>query len=300
MEQLVRLVEVSKRYGEKIAVDQVSFSIPPGQVMGLLGPNGAGKTSIIRMITTITQPDAGRILFQNQPLSDKHQSAIGYLPEERGLYKQMFVGEHLIYLARLKGMEKAAARSAAGEWLEKLQLSARWGQRVEELSKGLQQQVQFIATVMHSPALIILDEPFSGLDPVNASRLKEEILRLRDEGAAIILSTHRMEQAESICQQIVLINQGKNILSGELSTIQTFGQPVRYAITYEGIWPAMPDESVYKFLFPRPGCASAQLPDAVRPAELISYLIHKGIDIQSFTREIPSLNEIFIRLVNDK
>lgn len=300
MEQLVRLLEVSKRYGEKTAVDQVSFSIPPGQIMGLLGPNGAGKTSIIRMITTITQPDTGRILFQDEPLSDKHQSAIGYLPEERGLYKQMFVGEHLIYLARLKGMEKAAARNAAGEWLEKLQLSARWGQRVEELSKGLQQQVQFIATVMHRPALIILDEPFSGLDPVNASRLKEEILRLRDEGAAIILSTHRMEQAESICQQIVLINQGKNILSGELSTIQTFGQPRRYAIAYEGTWPAQPGEIPYSLHFPRPGLVLAELPDAVRPAELISNLIEKGIDIQSFTREIPSLNEIFIRLVNHK
>lgn len=300
MEHLVRLVEVSKRYGEKTAVNQVSLSIPAGQIMGLLGPNGAGKTSIIRMITTITQPDAGRIFFQEEPLSDKHQSAIGYLPEERGLYKQMFVGEHLIYLARLKGMEKAAARNAAGEWLEKLQLSARWGQRVEELSKGLQQQVQFIATVMHQPALIILDEPFSGLDPVNASRLKEEILRLRDEGAAIILSTHRMEQAESICQQIVLINQGNNILSGELSAIQAYGQPKRYAITYAGTWPTLPELIDYSLHSPRPGCTLVELPDAMRPVELIAFLIEKGIDIQSFTREIPSLNEIFIRLVNDK
>lgn len=300
MEHLVRLVEVSKRYGEKTAVNHVSLSIPAGQIMGLLGPNGAGKTSIIRMITTITQPDAGRIFFREDPLSDKHQSAIGYLPEERGLYKQMFVGEHLIYLARLKGMEKAAARNAAGEWLEKLQLSARWGQRVEELSKGLQQQVQFIATVMHKPALIILDEPFSGLDPVNASRLKEEILRLRDEGAAIILSTHRMEQAESICQQIVLINQGNNILSGELSAIQAYGQPKRYAITYNGTWPTLPELAAYSLHFPRSGCALAELPDTMRPAEFIALLIEKEIDIQSFTREIPSLNEIFIRLVNDK
>ncbi|MEL7162493.1 MAG: ATP-binding cassette domain-containing protein, partial [Bacteroidota bacterium] len=185
---IIEVRDVRKAYGDKVAVDDVTFAMPPDAILGMLGPNGAGKTSLIRMITTITAPDRGQIFFRGEPLSGYHPTQIGYLPEERGLYKKMYVGEQLLYLARLKGMSKADATAKAKEWLAKFELDDQWDKKVEELSKGMQQQVQFIATVIHDPKLLILDEPFSGLDPVNATRMRQEILRLHARGTGVIFS----------------------------------------------------------------------------------------------------------------
>lgn len=296
MEALLQLKEVSKRYGEKLAVDRVSFSAPAGQIFGLLGPNGAGKTSIIRMITTITQPDSGQIFFEGKPLGDRHQALIGYLPEERGLYKKMYVGEHLVYLARLKGMDKADARQTAGQWLEKFNLSDRWPQRIEELSKGLQQQVQFIATVLHRPRLIMLNEPFSGLDPLNTGKLKAEIANLCQQGVSIILSTHRMEQVEAICQRIALIHQGQNVLEGELEAVRAQFQQQRYRVRYSGPWVGMADKP-YQCSPIGPHEMSVVFPAGHTPNDFLACLLAAGVQVVSFEQEIPSLNDIFISLV---
>ncbi len=296
MDVLLELQEVSKRYGDKIAVDGVSFSAPAGQLFGLLGPNGAGKTSIIRMITTITRPDSGKLFFEGRSLGGRHQSVIGYLPEERGLYKKMYVGEHLIYLGRLKGMDKADARQTAGEWLERFGLSERWGQRVEELSKGLQQQVQFIATVLHRPRLIMLDEPFSGLDPVNAGKLKEEIRGLAQAGAAVILSTHRMEQVEAICQRLVLINQGRTVLEGSLEAVRGRFQQNRYRLQYAAPWAPAAD-GPYPLLPIGEGEVAVDLPAGHTPNDFLAWAMAAGATVSSFRQDAPSLNDIFIRLV---
>jgi ABC-2 type transport system ATP-binding protein len=219
-QNLLEIQDVVKQYQAYLAVNHVSFSIPKGKIFGLLGPNGAGKTTLIRMITSITYPDSGKILFDGQPLQEKHSALIGYMPEERGLYKKMKVGEQLLYLARLRGMSEADAKKAILSWFDRLEATGWWNKKVEELSKGMAQKVQFISTVMHSPQLLILDEPFSGLDPVNANLIKDEIYRLHGEGTTILFSTHRMEQVEEICDNIVLVNKGVNILEGEVAEVK--------------------------------------------------------------------------------
>ena len=293
---ILRVEKVRKEYGPKVAVDDVSFSMPPDAILGLLGPNGAGKTSLIRMITTITRPDSGQIYFEGEPLSSYHPTQIGYLPEERGLYKKMYVGEQLLYLARLKGLDKATATKRAKEWLDKFLLGDQWGKKVEELSKGMQQQVQFIATVIHNPRLLILDEPFSGLDPVNTGRMREEIRRLRAEGTGIIFSTHRMEQVEEICQYIVLINQGKNILEGKVSQIRQDFREHRYQLVFQGELPSDLGDR-YNILSSQPGELEIALEPAQDSNALLRYLIDHSVDIQVFQEVLPTLNDIFIRQV---
>jgi len=293
---IISVQNARKAYGEKVAVDDVTFAMPPDAILGLLGPNGAGKTSLIRMITTITAPDEGAIFFNGEPLSGFHPTQIGYLPEERGLYKKMYVGEHLLYLARLKGMSKAEATTAAKAWLGKFGLENQWDKKVEELSKGMQQQVQFIATVIHEPKLLILDEPFSGLDPVNATRMRKEILRLHAQGTGVIFSTHRMEQVEELCEYIVLINQGKNILEGKVAEIRRRFQDDKFHLEFEG---ALPDGfgERYELLNPTPSGVDIQLRNGQQGNDLLRYLLDAGIHIVGFQELLPSLNEVFIKQV---
>lgn len=293
---ILEINAVTKRYGSKLAVNAVSLSIPKGSIFGLLGPNGAGKTSLIRMITTITRPDEGHILLDGEALRADHPRRIGYLPEERGLYKKMKVGEHLVYLGQLKGLAKKEAHAAARHWLEKLELSDRWGQPVETLSKGLQQQVQFIATVIHQPSLLILDEPFSGLDPVNTNRLKAEIRQLHQSGTSIIFSTHRMEQVEEVCEYIALINAGQNVLEGRVEDIRSRYKQNHFDIQYDG---TLPDDLAARFsvVAQQPQRVVIALPPETPGNELLRSLLNQGVQIKAFNEVLPSLNEIFIRIV---
>ncbi len=289
---------MSKRYGSKVAVDAVSLEIPQGRIFGLLGPNGAGKTSLIRMITTITRPDEGTILLNGEPLHANHPRQIGYLPEERGLYKKMKVGEHLIYLGQLKGLSKKGAEDAARHWLEKLDLMDRWDQAVETLSKGLQQQVQFVATVIHEPSLLILDEPFSGLDPVNTNRLKAEIRQLHEAGTSIIFSTHRMEQVEEICEHIALINAGQNVLNGRVSEIREQYKENHFQLSYEGELPSNFTEN-FTVVSQQNQEVTIAVPEQLTGNQLLRTLLNKGVQIRAFNEVLPSLNEIFIRIVGE-
>lgn len=293
---IIEVKKVRKAYGDKLAVDDVTFAMPPDAILGLLGPNGAGKTSLIRMITTITAPDRGEIYFEGAPLNSFHPTQIGYLPEERGLYKQMYVGEQLRYLARLKGLTNAVAEARAHEWLTKFELDDQWDKKIEELSKGMQQQVQFIATVIHEPKLLILDEPFSGLDPVNATRIRKEILRLHASGTGVIFSTHRMEQVEELCEYIVLINQGRNILQGKVQDIRRQFVENRYRLDYRGALPATVGER-YELLNPTVSTVDIQLPPEEDGNTLLRALLDLGVSIQGFRELLPSLNEIFIKRV---
>ncbi|MEO6191051.1 MAG: ATP-binding cassette domain-containing protein, partial [Saprospiraceae bacterium] len=220
MKYLLELDRVHKEYKNLIAVNQVSFKVPESRIFGLLGPNGAGKTSLIRIITGITQPDSGTVKFDQQIMNSSLNSQIGYMPEERGLYKKMIVGEQLIYLCRLKGLSRKDSEVSVAHWMKKFEIESWWNKKVEELSKGMSQKIQFIATIAHKPKLIILDEPFSGLDPINTNLIKDEIIQLKNEGASILFSTHRMEQVEELCEEIVLINKGKNVLSGPVHDIR--------------------------------------------------------------------------------
>ena len=294
---LIRTERVRKEYGPKVAVDDVSFSMPPDAILGLLGPNGAGKTSLIRMITTITAPDSGQIFFQGQPLSGYHPTQIGYLPEERGLYKNMYVGEQLLYLAKLKGVDASVAKPRAQEWLAKFSLEGQWKKRVEELSKGMQQQVQFIATVLHEPRLLILDEPFSGLDPVNATRMRTEILRMHGEGTGIIFSTHRMEQVEELCEYIVLINKGQKILEGKVRDIRRGFMDNRFRLVYHGDFPASLRER-YDITEETPAGLTVQLHEGQEGNGLLRDLLDAGTCIEAFREILPSLNEVFIKQVS--
>lgn len=240
---ILSIQNVVKTYGNYRAVDNVSLDIPKGSVFGMLGPNGAGKTSLIRMITTITGPDEGVILLDGEKINNRTPEQIGYMPEERGLYKKMKVGEHLLYLAQLKGLSPAQARKSIDEWLTKFEITDWWSKKIEDLSKGMQQKIQFIATVIHRPKLLILDEPFTGLDPINTTLIKDEIAQLNESGISIIFSTHRMEQVEEMCDHIVLINKGKNVLYGEVEAIKNEYKENLYVVETEGEIPdGIPDK----------------------------------------------------------
>ena len=217
---VLEINSVSKSYSNHLALDDVSLAVPEGQIFGLLGPNGAGKTSLIRIINQITMPDKGTLLFNGQLLNSNHISQIGYLPEERGLYKKMKVGEQALYLAQLKGLSEKEAKKALKIWFERFEITPWWNKKVEELSKGMAQKIQFITTVLHQPKLLIFDEPFSGFDPINATLIKDEILRLKAKGTSIIFSTHRMESVEELCDHIALIDQSKKILDGPINQIK--------------------------------------------------------------------------------
>ena len=297
---ILQLRHILKQYGDFRAVDDVSFDLPKGSIFGLLGPNGAGKTTLIRIITTIIPADEGEVFLNGERLHERHPEIIGYMPEERGLYKRMKVGEHLMYLAQLKGLSKQDARRAIESWFERLQIKDWWNKKVEELSQGMQQKIQFIATVVHKPMLLILDEPFSGLDPVNTELLKDEIMRLREEGATIIFSTHRMEQVEEICERIVLINRGKKILEGEVSDIRQEYKENLFEIRYQGQLDLSFESEVQAIVENKPGRLVIKLEREEDSNALLRRLLDQGIYLQSFKEILPSLNEIFIKTVNEK
>lgn len=286
---------VSKLYEGHRALDNVSLSIPEKSIYGLLGPNGAGKTTLIRIINQITAPDSGYVWLKGKSFSRKDVSRIGYLPEERGLYKKMKVGEQALYLAQLKGVSKADALIRLKYWFEKFEIQTWWNKKVEELSKGMAQKVQFITTVLHEPELLIFDEPFSGFDPVNADILKREILTLRDKGATIILSTHNMESVEELCDEISLINQSKVVLQGNVACLRSAFKNQTYTITFEGVLAdiELPCE-----------CLSCQEQNGITTLrfrsdssnEVLSHLMKK-YKIMAFSEEVPSMNEIFINAI---
>lgn len=300
---------ISKRFTNHIALDNVSISIPKGKVYGLLGPNGAGKTTLIRIINHITAPDAGRVIFDGHQLTAADVTQIGYLPEERGLYKKMRVGEQALFFARLKGLNRKAAEKSLREWFDRFDISSWWGKKVEELSKGMAQKVQFIVTVLHKPKLLIFDEPFSGFDPINANLLKSEILRLRDEGATVVFSTHNMESVEEICENITLINRGHNVLSGNVAEIRTQMGKGRYKLQFEGdadklrqrLQPMLKDATFSNSeALGTNGIISGEfiLSDNATLRDFLS-AANETVDIVSFDRALPSMNEIFIRTVGE-
>jgi ABC-2 type transport system ATP-binding protein len=301
---ILRLENVVKTYDKHTAVNDVSFEVPKGSVFGLLGPNGAGKTSLIRIITTITGADSGSVYLDGEKLNSEHPSYIGYMPEERGLYKKMKVGEHLLYLAQLKGLSKAKAREQIAAWFKKFDIEDWWDKKVEELSKGMQQKIQFIATVIHRPKLLILDEPFSGLDPINTNLIKSEIDQMNKNGTSIIFSTHRMEQVEEICEHIVLINQGKKVLEGEVAAIKNQFKDNLYKISYDGVLPdgfrnADAADDSYRIVAEGKQEITIQAEEESASNKLLNYLINQGVHIKGFNEILPTLNEIFIKQVGE-
>ncbi len=299
--------EVTKHFGSYTALNKVSLEIPKNSIYGLLGPNGAGKTTLIRIINQITFPDSGSVIFDGEPLAPHHIATIGYLPEERGLYKSMKVGEQAVYLARLKGLSKLEAKKRLKFWFDRLDIGDWWNKKIQELSKGMAQKIQFIVTVLHEPKLLIFDEPFSGFDPINANLIKDEILRLRDQGTSIIFSTHRMESVEELCEYIALIHESEKILDGKLTDIKKEYKNNRFAIglsTPHGEtlqqqlyskfdvsdFDFNPNESQMNF--------TVQLPSDDSKG-LLHYLTTLG-NINHFEEKIPSANEIFIRTIQNK
>lgn len=294
---ILSLTNVIKRYHNHTAVNGVSFEVPESQLFGLLGPNGAGKTSLIRIITSITGADEGTILVEGQPLSPDHILKIGYMPEERGLYKKMKVGEQLLYLAQLKGLSRKEAVSKIKYWLEKFEIHDWLNKKIEELSKGMQQKIQFIATVMHEPKLIILDEPFSGLDPINTNLIKDEIQRLKNEGASIIFSTHRMEQVEEICEHIVLMNNGKVILNGRMNEVKESFKEHKYRIVFRNDTPLIESNQLFTVLEKEAQSFVIKINDNVEPNQALNNILSHGSELISYSEILPSLNEIFIKQV---
>ena len=275
---------ITKRFGDFTAIDQISLSVSPGRIFGLLGPNGAGKTTLIRIINRITIPTSGSVWYEGAPMSDVTVRTIGYLPEERGLYKKMKVGEQCLYLARLRGMSTADATEELKRWFVRFGIQNWWNKKVEELSKGMAQKVQFITTVLHRPKLLILDEPFSGFDPVNAQLIRDEILRLRDEGATIILSTHNMESVEELCDEIALINRSRVVISGRTDEIrQKYG-----------------DNRVELVYGDAEGRHTEILSDVTDPNAALREVLGRGVTVHSWRELLPRMNDIFIKLVTDK
>ena len=293
---ILQLEKVTKTYDKHIAVNEVSFNIPKGCIFGLLGPNGAGKTSLIRIITTITRADSGQVYLDGEKLNNKHPAEIGYMPEERGLYKKMKTGEHLLYLAQLKGLSKKKALQEINTWMEKFGIESWWAKRIEELSKGMQQKIQFISTVIHRPKLLILDEPFSGLDPINTNLIKDEIDELHQSGTSIVFSTHRMEQVEEICENIVLINQGRNVLEGTVKDIKDQFKENLFSVEFEGELPADLQQR-YRIVNQADKNLMIKLEDPGSSNELLRYLLNAGLYIHAYNEILPGLNEIFIRQV---
>ncbi len=293
---ILSVKNVTKRYGQFVAVDHLSLNVPRGCVFGMLGPNGAGKTSLLRMVTTITAPDEGEIWLDGEKINTNTPDQIGYMPEERGLYKKMKVGEHLLYLAQLKGLSKAKALSEINLWLEKFDIKDWWPKKIEDLSKGMQQKIQFIATVVHRPKLLILDEPFTGLDPINTTLIKDEIKSLNESGISIIFSTHRMEQVEEMCDHVVLINHGRNVLCGDVPSIKNQYKQNLFRLETEGELPA--DFGDHFTLKSRStNSAVVQMPDPEQSNEPLRFLLTRGARVRLFQEILPTFNEIFIRRV---
>lgn len=293
---LLETHHIVKDYAQHRALDDVSLCVPEGSIYGLLGPNGAGKTSLIRIINQITAPDQGRVLFNQEPLQEKHIRMIGYLPEERGLYKKMKVGEQLLYLAQLKGLNKAAAMDRLKQWFIKFDIKTWWDKNVMDLSKGMQQKVQFVSTVLHEPKLIILDEPFSGFDPINANLIRDEILELKAKGSTIIFSTHRMETVEELCDHIALINRSKKILEGPKEAIKQQFKDNSYWLEYRGAFEAIPLAFNPQLITSHQTglqLASIQLPDNYSVNQVIRQLLDV-IEIHSFRENVPTMHDIFV------
>jgi ABC-2 type transport system ATP-binding protein len=304
MAEILRINNVSKRYSNHVALNDISISVPEKSVFGLLGPNGAGKTSLIRIINQITGPDKGEIIFKGEKLHPKHVERIGYLPEERGLYKKMTVGDQVLYLARLKGLSKWDAKKRINFWFDKFDMQSWWKKKIEELSKGMQQKVQFIVTVIHEPELLILDEPFSGFDPINAQLIKNEILELKNNGATVIFSTHNMGSVEELCDTIALLNKSEKILEGSVKEIRKTYRSNTYKISFRGnalgftnaLWTGgevlekHTEENTHTFIIKLvPDFSSSSFLQNVLPT----------CEILSFNELIPSMNDIFIRKVNE-
>lgn len=300
---LLQINNVSKKYGNHVALNNVSINVSEKSVFGLLGPNGAGKTSLIRIINQITRPDTGEILFKGEKLSQKHISKIGYLPEERGLYKKMPVGEQAMYLAQLKGLKKAEAKKRLTYWFEKFEMQTWWKKKIDELSKGMQQKVQFIVTVLHEPELIILDEPFSGFDPVNAQLIKNEILELRKQGATIIFSTHNMGSVEELCDHIALINKSEKILDGTVKDIRKQHRTNTYKVAFKGnvmgftnaLWTG--GEVIEKITEDDINYFTIKLNKAITSSQMLQAVL-PHCELVSFNEIIPNMNDIFISKVS--
>ena len=296
---MLSVKNIVKQYATHRALDKVSLEVEKGKIFGLLGPNGAGKTSLIRIITQITAPDSGEVFFNGERLNTKHISHIGYLPEERGLYKKMEIGEQVLYLSKLKGLNSAEATKRIKYWFEKLDMKDWWNKKVEDLSKGMQQKVQFVATVLHQPELIILDEPFSGFDPVNADIIKNEILELNKNGATFIFSTHRMESVEELCDNIALINKSQKILDGTVDEIKASYRSNTYWVEYEGDYNVASND-IYDVLQTENVKANTlvklQLKENRRANEALSLLL-AHVNIHRLDEVIPTMNDIFIEKV---
>ncbi len=299
MDFLFSAQNITKRYANHLALDDVSIDIPHQKVFGLLGPNGAGKTSLIRIINQITAPDSGALFFEGEKLSPKHIAYIGYLPEERGLYKKMKVGEQALYLAQLKGLSEKLATERIRYWFEKFEIKDWWNKKVEDLSKGMQQKIQFIVTILHEPKLLILDEPFSGFDPINANLLVKEILELKEKGSTIMLSTHNMESVEELCDHIVLINKSKKILDGTVQDIRQANKTHVYEINFKGNLIAFTNAlwTQFKLIESKEEHgllkAKVQLLNNATPNQLLQTIL-PHVEIHSFQELLPSMKEIFI------
>ena len=292
---------ITKKFGEFTALDNVSLQIPDGQIFGLLGPNGAGKTTMIRIINRITIPTEGRVYFDGKVVDDDFVRKIGYLPEERGLYKKMKVGEQMMYLARLKGLSKAEAEAALRKWFVKFKIQSWWDKKVEELSKGMAQKVQFISTVVHKPKLLILDEPFSGFDPVNAQTIRNEILQLKDEGATIILSTHNMESVEELCDNIALINRSHLVLSGATGDVRERYGTNQVEVLSKGAIAADGKSFAINTVeqLRDHNRAVLDVADGCSLNDVLGELAAGSCEIISVKKMIPRMNDIFIKLVSD-
>ena len=301
---IIECKNVSKSFGEKVALDNVTVEIPKGKIFGLLGPNGAGKTTLIRIINRITIPNSGTVSFEGRPITQDDVEKIGYLPEERGLYRKMKVGEQAMYFAQLKGMSYRDAMAELKKWFVKFGIESWWNKKVEELSKGMAQKVQFITTVVHKPSLLILDEPFSGFDPVNAQLIREEILRLKAEGATIILSTHNMESVEELCDNIALINKSHVVITGGVDEIRHKYGNNNVELIYTAKQAVTSVEGVFRTLSDQDDSgrhtAVLALEDGVTGNHVLEAVIAQGLTVNSFKELVPRMNDIFIKLVTEE
>ena len=301
---LIQCTNVCKSFGEKVALDHVSVDIPKGKIFGLLGPNGAGKTTLIRIINRITIPNEGSILFDGRPITQEDVEKIGYLPEERGLYRKMKVGEQAMYFAQLKGMSAREAAAELKKWFIRFGIESWWNKKVEELSKGMAQKVQFITTVVHKPSLLILDEPFSGFDPVNAQIIREEILRLKEEGATIILSTHNMESVEELCDNIALINKSHVVITGGVDEIRHKYGNNNVELVYTGSAALQSVEGVFRVLSDNDESgrhtAVLEIADGSTSNAVLAEILKQELAVNSFKELVPRMNDIFIKLVTEE
>ena len=300
---LIQCTDVCKSFGEKVALDHVSVDIPKGKIFGLLGPNGAGKTTLIRIINRITIPNSGSVLFDGRPITQDDVEKIGYLPEERGLYRKMKVGDQAMYFAQLKGMSSREAAKELKKWFVRFGIESWWNKKVEELSKGMAQKIQFITTVVHKPSLLILDEPFSGFDPVNAQVIREEILRLKEEGATIILSTHNMESVEELCDNIALINKSHVVISGGVDEIRRRYGNNNVELVYTGSQ-LESVEGVFNVLSDQDDAGRhtsvLEIVSGSDSNTALKNILEQGVTVNSFKELVPRMNDIFIKLVTEE